>query len=166
MRAKVFIQNITNAFVRTDSVVGDYHRHLLAGTYNVIFRSPGYVTDTVRNIIVTDTFATRLDHSMKREITLVAANSSGIPEEFELHQNYPNPFNPVTSVRFDVPRTEFISLKIYDNLGKEISSLINSTVRSGSYEVKWNASNYPSGIYYCQFNYGSRSSVVTMVLIK
>jgi len=73
-------------------------------------------------------------------------NSSAV--KFELHQNYPNPFNPITNVKFQIPNSGFVKLIIYDNLGKEVVTLINEQLNPGTYEVDWDASNYPSGIYF------------------
>ena len=72
----------------------------------------------------------------------------GIPEEYVLYQNYPNPFNPVTKIRFGLPEESEVILKIYDILGREVVTLINSTQRAGYYNFNWNASNNASGIYF------------------
>ena len=74
--------------------------------------------------------------------------SNEIPSGFELYQNYPNPFNPVTKIKFEIPKSSFISLIIYNILGKEIETLVNEKLSLGSYEVDWNASGKPSGVYF------------------
>jgi hypothetical protein len=76
-----------------------------------------------------------------------------IPTGFKLQQNYPNPFNPTTRIRFDIPSNEQrttnnVQLIVYDVLGHEIAVLVNEELKPGSYEVDWNASDYPSGVYY------------------
>ena len=73
-----------------------------------------------------------------------------IPAEYILHQNYPNPFNPVTTIRFSLPKPSKVLLVIYNLAGQEVTSLIIETKPPGEYEVQWNASNLPSGIYVCQ----------------
>lgn len=80
--------------------------------------------------------------------------SSELPAEFSLSQNYPNPFNPVTKIKFSITQNETIhrvvstSLIVYDALGKEIAILFNQQLQRGTYEVDWDASAYPSGVYY------------------
>lgn len=75
------------------------------------------------------------------------------PEEFSLAQNYPNPFNPVTKIKFSVPQNENgitsnVKLLIFDVLGKEVASLVNDKLVSGNYEMNFDGSNLPSGIYF------------------
>ncbi|MCL5027858.1 MAG: T9SS type A sorting domain-containing protein [Bacteroidetes bacterium] len=89
-----------------------------------------------------------------------------LPKEFSLLQNYPNPFNPTTFIRYELPRSEFVSLKIYDVLGKEVKILINENQNAGRYEVMLNAGNLASGIYVYQIAAGKFTSVKKMLLIK
>lgn len=99
-------------------------------------------------------------------------NTEGIlPEKFALYQNYPNPFNPETKIKFSLPaagqRHAFdLQLIIYDALGREITSLFNGNLHSGTYEINWNASNYPSGIYFYKLQAGKYSEVKKMILLK
>jgi hypothetical protein len=74
--------------------------------------------------------------------------SEDLPQEFLLHQNFPNPFNPSTKVRFDVPISGTVSLKVYDVLGREVATLMNERVTPGSYEVNFNATGFASGVYF------------------
>jgi glucose/arabinose dehydrogenase len=75
-------------------------------------------------------------------------NNEPVPTDFFLEQNYPNPFNPGTSIKYNVPSSSFIEIVIYDAEGHEISTLVKENQSPGRYEVKWNAQNLPSGIYY------------------
>jgi len=93
-------------------------------------------------------------------------NSSEIPTEFSLSQNYPNPFNPSTVIRYSLIDNGFTSLKIYDISGKEVANLVNELQTSGSYEVKFNGSNFASGVYFYKIQAGSFSAVKRMFLIK
>jgi len=70
------------------------------------------------------------------------------PERFALEQNYPNPFNPTTDIRFQITEIGFVTLKIYDVLGREVATLLNEEKRTGYYVVQWDASQVPSGMYY------------------
>jgi hypothetical protein len=76
--------------------------------------------------------------------------SSDIPEKFNLFQNYPNPFNPSTKIKFDIPQLYFrgVKLSIYDVLGREIETPVNQNLYPGTYEVEFNGSGYPSGVYF------------------
>ncbi len=101
-----------------------------------------------------------------RVIGIEKPNTS-IPKQSMLYQNYPNPFNPVTKIKFDLPKNEIVTIKIYDLLGREIAVLINNEYKiAGSYELEWNAANYPSGIYFYRLESGDFVSTKKMVLIK
>ena len=91
---------------------------------------------------------------------------SQIVNEFKLYQNYPNPFNPVTSIQYAISNSQFISLKVYDILGKEVAVLVNEEKPAGNYEVTFNASGLPSGVYFYQLNAGSFFETKKMVLLK
>jgi hypothetical protein len=98
-------------------------------------------------------------------------NNKILPEGFRLYQNYPNPFNPSTKIRFEVPLNKgglkgVVSLKIYDVLGKEIAKLIDGQLSAGSYEISWNATNFPSGIYFYKLISGNFSDSKVMILTK
>lgn len=92
--------------------------------------------------------------------------SSEIPDGYKLNQNYPNPFNPSTNIKFDVPRTSYVKLIIYNILGKEIAILVNEELSAGVYEVDWDGTVYPSGIYFYKLTTNDFSDVKKMILIK
>lgn len=97
-----------------------------------------------------------------------------VPADFSLYQNIPNPFNPVTKLKFSIPlsrgvsegRGVLIKLIIYDMLGKEVSQLVNQQMQPGTYSVDWDASGYPSGVYFYRLIAGDNSFVKKMVLVK
>ncbi|MBS4028275.1 MAG: T9SS type A sorting domain-containing protein, partial [Ignavibacteriales bacterium] len=90
-----------------------------------------------------------------------------IPSSFELNQNYPNPFNPVTNLSFVIRHSSFVSLKVYDILGKEVAMLIHSKLMdAGKYDIKFDGSKIPSGIYFYQLRAGNFSETKKMVLMK
>jgi hypothetical protein len=68
--------------------------------------------------------------------------------EFTLRQNYPNPFKPSTKIRFEIRDLGFVTLKVFDVLGREVATLINEVKQPGSYDVEWNAGGMPSGVYF------------------
>jgi agmatine deiminase len=91
---------------------------------------------------------------------------TNIPNSFALHQNYPNPFNPVTKIKFDLPQSSFVTLKIYDISGREVLTITSAQLNSGSYSYEWNASSYSSGIYFYKLEAKDFTSVKKMILIK
>jgi hypothetical protein len=102
--------------------------------------------------------------------------ASSLPARFELAQNYPNPFNPSTKIKFSIPRSDspllggarggFVTLKIYDVLGNEIATLVNEEKHAGTYEVYFNSTDLPSGIYLYRLQANNNSLIKKMVLLK
>ena len=94
--------------------------------------------------------------------------SSQIPKSFALQQNYPNPFNPSTKIRYDIPKQSSgeTTLKVYDQLGREVATLVNDKLNPGSYEINWDAADYASGVYYYKLVSGSFTETKKMVLLK
>ena len=89
-----------------------------------------------------------------------------IPERFNLYQNYPNPFNPSTTISFSIPTSEFITIKVFDVLGKEVATLVNEEKSAGSYEVEFKASQLSSGIYLYKIRAGSFVETKKMILLR
>lgn len=96
----------------------------------------------------------------------INSESNIIPEKFAIYQNYPNPFNPTTNIKFDIPKNSFVSLKVFDVLGKEVAVLINEVRNAGSYSVDWNASVYNSGVYFYKLESNGFSETRRMLLVK
>ena len=89
-----------------------------------------------------------------------------LPDKFSLSQNYPNPFNPLSTIGYQIPQRSFVSLKVYDILGKEVATLVTEEKPAGRYEVHFNGENFSSGIYFYKLQAGNYSSIKKMVLIK
>jgi hypothetical protein len=89
-----------------------------------------------------------------------------IPKVYSLSQNFPNPFNPVTKINFTLPKQGFVTLKIYDVLGREVRTLVNEVKSAGSYAVDFNASEYSSGVYFYRLESNGFTDIKRMVLIK
>jgi Secretion system C-terminal sorting domain len=97
--------------------------------------------------------------------------SGNIPTEYSLSQNYPNPFNPSTKLKFQMPNSGFAVLKVFDALGREVQVLVNQKLSPGTYEVDFDGSNLPSGVYYYRLDASAPLSLTysetkKMVLIK
>lgn len=100
-------------------------------------------------------------------ITGLSGNTYELPEKFSLLQNYPNPFNPNTKIEFSLKEKGLVSIKVYDIVGKEISTLVNKNLQAGSYNLTFYGTNYSSGMYfYSLFVDGIRVDTKKMILIK
>ena len=88
-----------------------------------------------------------------------------LPNNFTLYQNYPNPFNPVTIIKYSIAKTGLVDLRVYDNLGREVKTLVNQELTAGNYEVEFSADKLASGIYYYRLISGSLSESRKMILL-
>jgi len=89
------------------------------------------------------------------------------PKEFSLSQNYPNPFNPTTSIEFTVPSDGRVTLKVYDMLGREVTTLVDREVTAGEFQqVTFDASKLASGVYFSRLEFGGKELLKKMVLLK
>jgi Secretion system C-terminal sorting domain/Peptidase_C39 like family len=88
------------------------------------------------------------------------------PAKFLLEQNYPNPFNPTTTIKYAIPKAEHVTLKVFDELGREVATLVNDNISSGEHSITYNASNLASGIYYYRIIAGGLNEVKKFMLLK
>ena len=100
------------------------------------------------------------------DTTTGLVSNSNILLSFRLYQNFPNPFNPNTKIKFEIPESGFVSLKVYDVIGNEMTSLINEEKQIGTYEVNFDASGLTSGVYYYQLRQGNFIETKKTILIK
>ena len=118
-------------------------------------------------------------NSTLREVTMADAEPFSIldqpssvkeigvkPTEFNLYQNYPNPFNPSTIINYTVPKLSFVTIKVYDNLGEEIATLVNESMPIGNYEIKFDVGNLSSGVYFYRMISGSYAETKKMLLLR
>ncbi len=100
-------------------------------------------------------------------VVLQVHNSENVsPNEYHIFQNYPNPFNPETTISFTVSNSDYVSILIYDQLGKHVTTLLSRNVLAGSHSIKWRAQNMPSGVYYYRVQIGKNIESKRMVLSK
>jgi hypothetical protein len=161
----------------------DRRYHLPSGPFNMAPNDTQEVaiailikkgTDNINSIAVLKDYAAQIQHWYDNDfVTDVKENVPSLPAEFSLSQNFPNPFNPVTTIKYTIPavistegRNLKVSLKVYDILGSEVTTLVNKEQPAGSYEVNFDASKLSSGIYFYRLQAGSFIDTKKMVLIK
>ncbi len=151
-------------------IMSDWNTNYTAPAGNYLHIGTNY------NKYIQFTWAVRSNGGITRIITIygdVRKISSMVPNDFSLSQNYPNPFNPNTKIKFDTPpppspkgREQWVRLIIYDILGREIAVLVNEGLKPGTYEIEWDASNYPSGVYFYKLVTDDFTETKKMVFIK
>jgi hypothetical protein len=99
-------------------------------------------------------------------LTNLQSIHTNIPDKLSLSQNYPNPFNPSTRIEFNIPKSGFVSLKVYDILGREVANLVNKELSSGNYSYEFNGSQLNSGIYFYALKTENTSLTKKMILTK
>lgn len=103
------------------------------------------------------------------DLTLSGINESSeknILSDYKLFQNYPNPFNPTTTIRFSIPKTEYVSLKIYTLTGQEIATLVSDNLNKGDYIYSWNAGSVASGVYLYELRTSTSVKTKKMILLR
>jgi Zinc carboxypeptidase/Carboxypeptidase regulatory-like domain/FlgD Ig-like domain len=168
--AQIDVDGFAAVPVYTDPDVGDFHRMLLPGTYTVYFRAPYYKADTLHNITVSDTGATRVNVALQ-ELASIVNNSKELPQEFSLSQNYPNPFNPSTTIQYSVPYVEEVKLTVYNALAEKVKILLDRQQKAGDYNVVWDGKNgagepMATGIYFCRMQASEFTFTRKMILLR
>ncbi len=88
------------------------------------------------------------------------------PEQFKLYNAYPNPFNPSTTIKYEIPKESNVTIKIFDVMGRDVTTLLNTEQKAGEHEIEWNAKNFSSGIYFYQIRAKEFVSTKKMLLVK
>jgi len=143
-----------------NSVIARQNRSDIAASIQLWFSGGSFRGETTRPLE-----SLVINNSLVDQQTVENSNSL-LPTRFKLYQNYPNPFNPVTVIKFDVPIDSYIRLNIYDIIGQLVTELSSGHYRSGSYEVVFDASNLPSGIFFCKFSAKDFEKTAKLMLIK
>ncbi|MFA5403776.1 MAG: T9SS type A sorting domain-containing protein [Ignavibacteria bacterium] len=99
------------------------------------------------------------------QISSITKNEN-ITLTYKLNQNYPNPFNPMTNISFSIPKSEFVKITVYNEIGREIETVLSENLNVGSYTINYNASKLSSGIYFYKINAGDFKETKRMLLIK
>jgi hypothetical protein len=119
-----------------------------------------FITDTISNISIKG--GVNLSKSTTTEANKETAEIKG----YELNQNYPNPFNPSTNISYQIPENSFVSLKVYNILGKEVATLVNENQTAGRYNYNFIANNLTSGVYFYKLMAGNFTAVKKFTLLK
>ncbi len=145
---------------------GIYHvNNLTSGSFQIIVNRLGYV-NLKQDIIINNSNLQNINFFLEPTFIKSVNSTDSGPKKFILNQNYPNPFNPVTNIRFDIPRTAFVSLKIYNVTGIETAILVSEVKSAGSYIVDFNASNLSSGVYFYKLETDGFKDTKRMVVVK
>ena len=108
-----------------------------------------------------------VDKSVKKAKNNIAElNGKRKPYGFRILGSYPNPFNPVTTIKYEIPSSGIVTIKVFNMLGQEVIQLLNESQKEGIHEVTWNASNMPSGVYFYRISTNGFSETIKMILIK
>jgi hypothetical protein len=126
----------------------------------------GTLTDICADVITINGTLTGNGTFCNAPVPVENESDSGTPKEFSLAQNYPNPFNPSTSIKYSIIIRQFVVLKVFDILGKEIATLVNEEKAVGTYELSWNAAILPSGVYFYKIQAGDFVQTRKMILLR
>jgi len=183
------IYNGTNWIVVDSGLIGNYvfsiinsNSYFFAGTSNGIFASPdngtswtainsGLTDTSVSSLVISGTylFAGTASGVWRRplsEITFTNEPPPSSPKEFSLFQNYPNPFNPTTVIKYQLPASDYATLKVYDLLGREIANLVDEYKKAGYYNVRFDGNGLTSGMYFYRLTTKSFTITKSMILLK
>jgi hypothetical protein len=134
------------------------------GNYTLTACRMGFAPVT-QNVTITSSNLPNINFSFGNPIGIEPV-STEIPKSFKLYQNYPNPFNPETNIKFDIPKTQNVKIVIYDIMGREVNKLIDEELKAGAYNIKWNGSNFASGVYFYRIETGSYTLTKKMLMVK
>jgi len=129
----------------------------------------GYYTDNSTGCTMTGGAVQSLRPNISLYLTSALSTHNqqvGIPARFDMKQNYPNPFNPVTKINYEIPKASFVTLKVFDILGREVASLVNGNLEAGYYTYDFDASALSSGVYIYKITAGSFEKTMRMMVVK
>jgi uncharacterized Ntn-hydrolase superfamily protein len=149
------------------------------GTYEATITAPIAISsDTISAVVISGTDTVSIfQNAMVTYDNPTSVNENLIsPDRFYLFQNYPQPFNPSTTIRYQIPKSSFVSIKVFDALGREVVTLVNEEKKNGSYEVEFSTKggsvaggdtyNYSSGIYFYTMKTNEYVETRKMILLK
>ena len=176
--AKVFLDNYNvsylfhDKYILIDAETPSSNPVVETGSYN-FSTAASYDNDENVVIVYDSLIANQYYQDFVKRLTDAGGSigintiSEIIPSKFNLNQNYPNPFNPATKITFDVAKLSNVKISVFDVLGREVVVLLNRQINAGQYSTEWNASEFPSGVYFYVMNVnGENVNTKKMVLKK
>jgi hypothetical protein len=154
----------TDVYNGSDTYIGSGHTReidFIAASTTLLSINVDDTAYTSGSVAVTDR-----DLDFRSGTTSVRPVPGELPASFSLSQNYPNPFNPSTKITFAVPSESFVSLKVYDILGREVTTLAGAEMNAGTYTVDFDAARLSAGLYFCRLTAGGFSATMKMSLVK
>ena len=146
------------AFTARDWIAGVYS--FSYNYWNSLDKSPSIRSKPAEEIVA------KWYNWIEPNMSTALEDNSNLITGYQLFQNYPNPFNPVTTISFSVPSRGFVSLKIFDLLGREVATIVSDEYEPGKYSVQWNAEQYSSGIYFMKLHAGNFRDIKKLILLK
>jgi hypothetical protein len=159
-----FRSNVTPVFVDYGTSLGCDLPEEPPIVYEIFYRVQA-IDNTELESSLSDSVITQTQYLNSKDNNKLSVNSNS-PKSFALNQNYPNPFNPVTKINFTIAKNVFVTLKVYDIVGKEVAVLVNKSFTAGKYEVTFDGAKLSSGVYFYKLTAGEFSDVKRMVLVK
>ncbi len=125
-------------------------------------------TKAGKYLVKSDEYQDRIKNILKKNFGVKqnVETTESIPKQYQLYQNYPNPFNPVTTIKYDIVKPQNVKVTIFDILGRQVTTLVNTQQQPGTYTITWDASNVASGIYFYQLKTNDYVDTKKMILLK
>jgi uncharacterized delta-60 repeat protein len=180
------VDNSGNVFITGSSMFGGLNHYVTIKynqqgtqtwlmTYSGMVIGNGYATSLALDNITNNVYVTGRSYGADYDIATlkygpellgIQKNGNNIPVSYSLSQNYPNPFNPGTTIDFSIPNSGNVKLSIFDITGNKIAEPVNQNLNASNYSVKWDASNFGSGVYFYKLQVNGFTSTKKMMLVK
>ena len=161
---------MTGGFAASSAGPADIHHVISSGPYTI---APGTSRTLSFALVAGDSSLANLQQNADaakakwRRLTVgIAESGSSVPLQYELRQNYPNPFNPTTAISYQLIAISHVSLDIFDVLGRKVTTLVNDVQQPGIYTIRWDASQYPSGVYFYRLEAGDFRATRKLMVVK
>jgi len=161
--------NSTGADMRTLLNIGPFKLKNNKNNIIILAYVAGRGNSPLNSVTVGKQNLTQIKEAFRRNFPVVLSaenEQNNLPQEYVLYQNYPNPFNPSTTISWQSPVSGWHTLKVFDMLGRELTTLVDEYLEAGKHKVDFNASNLSSGVYYYQLNAGDFVQSKRMLLVK
>ena len=161
---------LSGGFGASSAGPADIHHVISSGPYTI---APGATRRVAFALVAGDSSLANLQQNAdaakakwQRLTVGIAENGVSVPLQYELKQNYPNPFNPTTTMSYQLIATSHVSLAIFDILGRKVATLVNEARQPGIHTVRWDASSFPSGVYFYRLEAGDFRATRKLILVK